>query len=455
MTDFSELASRISGPVLTPADEGFGAEVAAHNLAIVHLPDVAVGAADVVDVVEAVRFGRKHGLPIRVQTTGHGALYPIRGGLLVTTKRLDGVVVDRAARTATFGGGVRWGAIIAAAAEHGLAPNAGASPTVGAIGYLLGGGLGPLNRSHGISSDYLRSLTVVTGTGELVEASAESNPELFWALRGGKGGLGIVVEATVDLIELATLYGGSLFFEIEDAPAVLGGWLDWTTTARDDISTSLAIIRFPDLDVVPPPMRGRHLISVRFAYPGPTPEGADLAAPLRALAPVHLDALSELPASEIARVHNDPTSPGMSWVRGMAVSALDRGFVAAFLGAVGAHTAVPFVAVELRHIGGAVRTDVVEGSAVGARDTEFTLTFVGVPDPALFETVLPGAVAEVRGMLAPWLSESVPINWIAEPWIPEQFAAAWSTPTRARLTQVRAAYDPDHVFPYGPARHGV
>ena len=94
MTDFSELASRISGPVLTPADEGFGEEVAAHNLAIVHLPDVVVGAADAADVVEAVRFGREHGLPIRVQTTGHGALYPIRGGLLVTTKRLDGVVVD-------------------------------------------------------------------------------------------------------------------------------------------------------------------------------------------------------------------------------------------------------------------------------------------------------------------------------------------------------------------------
>ena len=251
-----------------------------------------------------------------------------------------------------------------------------------------------------------------------------------------------MVEATIDLVELPTLYGGSLFFEIEHAPAVLGGWLDWTTTARDDISTSLAIIRFPDLDVVPPPLRGRHLLSLRFAYPGPTPEGADLAAPLRALAPVHLDALSELPASEIARVHNDPTEPGMSWVRGMAVSALDRGFVAAFLGAVGAHTSVPFVVVELRHIGGAARTDVADGSAVGARDTEFTLTFVGVPDPALFETVLPGAVAEVRGMLAPWLSESVPINWIAEPWIPEQYASAWSTPTRARLTQVRAAYDP-------------
>jgi hypothetical protein len=453
MIDFDGFASRISGPVLTPADEGFGPEVAAHNLAVVHLPDVAVGAANASDVVEAVRFGHEHGLSVRVQTTGHGALYPIRGGLLITTKRLDSVSVDASARTATFGGGVQWGAIIAAAAVHGLTPIAGASPTVGAIGYLLGGGLGPLVRSHGYSSDFLRSLTVVTGTGELVEANAETNPDLFWALRGGKGGLGIVVEATIELVELSTLYGGSLFFDIEHAPAVLGGWLDWTKTARDDISTSLALIRFPDLDAVPPPLRGRHLMSLRFAYPGPTPEGADLAAPLRALAPVHLDALSELPAAEIARVHNDPTQPGMSWVRGMAVAGPDRGFVAAFLGAVGAHTSVPFIVVELRHLGGATRTDVADGSAVGARDAEFTLSFIGVPDPVLFETVLPTAVAEVRGVLAPWLSESVPINWIAEPWIPEQYASAWSTPTRARLTQVRATYDPDHVFPYGPPRH--
>jgi hypothetical protein len=420
---------------------------------MVHRPDVVVGAADAADVVEAVRFARELGLPVRVQSTGHGALYPIRGGLLITTKRLDAVTVDASARTATFGGGVRWGAVIAAASVYGLAPITGASPTVGAVGYLLGGGLGPLNRSHGVSSDYLRSATVVTGAGELVEASAESNPDLFWALRGGKGGLGIVVEATVELVELSTLYGGSLFFEIEHGPAVLGGWIDWTRTARDDISTSLAIVRFPDLDVVPPPLRGRHLLSLRFAYPGPTPEGADLAAPLRALAPVHLDALGELPASEIARVHNDPTEPGLSWMRGLAVSGLDRGFVASFLGAVGANTSAPFIVVELRHLGGATRTDVAEGSAVGARDAEFAVAIIGVPDPALFEKVLPGAVAELRGMLAPWLSESVPINWIEDPWIPEQFASAWPTPTRARLTQVRAAYDPDHVFPYGPPRH--
>jgi hypothetical protein len=453
MTDFDEFAARIAGPVLIPADAGYGEEVAGFNLAMVHRPDVVVGATSAADVVEAVQFARELGIPVRVQSTGHGSLYPIRGGLLITTKRLDAVTLDASARTATFGGGVRWSAIIAAAAAHGLAPIAGSSPTVGAIGYLLGGGLGPLNRSHGCSSDYLRSATLVTGAGELVEASAESNPDLFWAIRGGKGGLGIVVEATLELVELPTLYGGSLFFEIEHGPAVLGGWLDWTRTARDDISTSLAIIRFPDLDLVPPPMRGRHLLSLRFAYPGPTPEGADLAAPLRALAPVHLDALGELPASEIARVHNDPTDPMMSWVRGFAVSGPDRGFAASFLGAVGAHTSVPFTVVELRHLGGATRTDVADGSAVGARDAEFAVTIIGAPDPALFEKVLPGAVAELRGMLAPWLSESVPINWIAEPWIPEQYASAWNTPTRARLTQVRAAYDPDHVFPYGPPRH--
>ncbi len=105
-------------------------------------------------------------------------------------------------RTAAIGAGTRWETVVAAASGYGLAPIAGSSTKVGAVGYLLGGGLGPLARSHGFSSDYLIELDVVTGEGELIEASAQHNPELFWALRGGKAGLGIVTEVRLRLVEL-------------------------------------------------------------------------------------------------------------------------------------------------------------------------------------------------------------------------------------------------------------
>lgn len=447
MTDFSSLPH-----VILPGDDAFAAAVSGFNTAVVHAPDAVVAAQSTDDIVQAVRFARDNGLVVRTHNTGHGAVTPHVGGLLVGTRALDAVSVDAAARTATFGGGVQWGAVVAAAAEHGLAPIIGSASTVGAVGYLLGGGLGPLARSHGFSSDYLVSLQVVTGTGDLVTASADDNPELFWALRGGKGGLGVVVEATVRLIELDTLYGGALFFDIADGAAVLNGLVDWQRTADPRVTTSLMAIRFPDFEQVPPPLRGRHLVSVRFAFPGDTAEGERLAAPLRALAPVHLDTLGELPAGQIARVHNDPTEGGPGWGFGVALHDLDAGFTDAFLGSFGAGSELPLIAAELRfYSGGATAIDVPEGSAVGGRDVEALLHVIGVPDPSLFAEVLPGVQHGVEASLAAWIAPTTTINWVDDPTDPVAFAKAWPDETRLKLARVRATHDPDHVFVYGPA----
>ncbi len=153
-----------------------------------------------------------------------------------------------------------------------------------------------------------------SGTPPLLRA--DENQDLLWALRGGKYGLGIVTEVKVRLVELDTIYAGSLFFAEDDIEAALRGWIDWTARADERASTSAAVVQFPPLDVVPEPLRGRRLLSLRFAFPGGGADGEGLAAPLRALAPVHLDALGEIPAAAIATVHNDPTDPSPSWVSG-------------------------------------------------------------------------------------------------------------------------------------------
>ena len=454
--DLSTLASRTTGPVIPRDQPGFAEALSGFNTAIVHSPDAVVVVETADDVVETVRFARESSaagghVPVRALATGHGGYAPVESGIIVATRGLTGVAIDPVARTATFGSGMPWGPIVAAAAEHGLAPIVGASPTVGAVGYLLGGGIGPLARSHGFSSDYLRSVQIVAGTGELVTASADENPDLFWALRGGKGGLGIVVEATVDLVELSTLYGGTMFFDAADGTAVLGGWIAWGRDADERVSSSLAIIKFPDLDVVPPPLRGRHLIGIRFAFPGDSAEGEALAAPLRALAPVRLDGVAELPAGQIARVHNDPTNPGPGWGRGAALGELDDAFVEAFLGQLGEGTRTPFIVAELRLLGGAVSRDVAGGSAIGGRDVAHVLHLVGAPDPSLFATVLPGAADALLAELGTWISPVSTINWVSDPTDPVGFASAWTAETRERLARVRAQYDPDRVFPYGPA----
>jgi FAD/FMN-containing dehydrogenase len=449
MPDISALSPAVSGSVLTPSDDGYAAACTGFNLAVVPRPDAVLVARDEADVVAGVRFARDAGLAIRVIATGHGAAPVPDGGLLINVSGLDSVSVDPSARTATAGGGAPWREVVAQAAPHGLAPITGSSAGVGVVGFLLGGGLGPLSRQFGVGSDQLLSMRVVTGTGEVVTASADENPDLFWALRGGKGGLGVVTSATVRLVEVAELYGGALLFDATDARAVLSGWLAWGADADPRITTSVAVLRFPDFDEVPPPLRGRHLVSLRFAAPVDAASGERLAAPLRDLAPVYLDALGPLPLAEIGKVHSDPDGPLPGWARGLMLGEVDGRFVDALLGLIGAGTEAPFLGVELRQLGGAI-ADPSGDSAMGGRDNPYALSVIGAPNPALFATVLPGAFAGLRATLGEWIAPTTTINWLGESEDPAEFRSAWSPAAFERLAEVRRRYDPSGVFAFGP-----
>ncbi|WP_166876541.1 FAD-binding oxidoreductase [Salinibacterium sp. ZJ450] len=448
MPEFAELRARISSPVFTPSDPGFPDETTGFNLAVTHQPDAVVVAENESDIAQTVRFARENGMPVRVQATGHGATEPYTDGVLVITRKLDRVSIDAQERTATFGAGVRWAAVLAAAAEHHLAPITGSSPQVGAVGFLLGGGLGPLARSHGFGSDYLRELRLVTGLGEIVVANYTEHPDLFWALRGGKGGLGIVTQATIELIEADTLYAGSLVFDEPHIEQALRAWVDWSASAPDEVTSSVALMRMPDLDLVPPPLRGRHVLSVRVVSSGPVDAGPELADPLRQAAPVYLDLLGELPTSRLGLVHNDPTDPVPVWDHGMLLTPIDQDFASALLGEVGPGTEIPVVITEVRHIGAGTKIDVDEGSAVGGRNSDYSLAFIGM-EPELFETVLPAFADRVSAAVAPWVSPELTINFIGRTTSPDRVAKAWPSDILNRLTEVRHRYDPEGVFPYG------
>ncbi|MET0789350.1 MAG: FAD-binding protein [Cellulomonas sp.] len=433
------LAARVTGPVLLPDDDGFADEVAAHNRAVVHTPDVAVGASSVQDVVETVSWAAEHGVPVTVLATGHGARTPVTSGVLLTTHRLGGVTVDPATRVATIGAGSHWTDVVPVADAHGLAPVAGSSTHVGVVGYLLGGGLGPFARSHGFSSDRLESLTVVTGAGEVVEASADQHPDLFWALRGGQHRLGVVTQVRLGLTAMPSLYAGSLFFDAEHIETALRGWLAWTASADPGTTTSAAIIGFPPFDAVPPFLRGKTVLVLRFARPGDEAAGKAAAAPLRALAPTLADTVGPLPVARSAEIHNDPTDPGPSWVRGLMLSHADDDFATAWLGLVGPGTEHPFVAAELRHIAGATAVDVPAGSAVAGRGAAFTLGLIGV-DPTQFETTIPAAASAVAEAVAPWTAAELNPNFAGTG------TPVWDGPTAERLARVRQKYDPAGVF---------
>ncbi|PJJ65205.1 FAD-binding oxidoreductase [Compostimonas suwonensis] len=456
MTDFAdasrsidtieELQNAVDGVVYLRGEDGIVEEVAGFNTAIVNDPSIVVGAASEADVQAAVQYAAVNSLPVRILSTGHGTETPIVNGLLITTKRLDTVTIDPAARLATIGAGAQWGAVVAAAAEHGLAPLTGAASTVGVAGYTLGGGIGPLSRTFGFTADWVRGFRLVTASGTVARISADESPELFWALRGGKGGFGVVTEITLELIPLETIYGGSLFFAVDDIETVLRSWLDWTQTIPDSITTSAAIMRMPPLDVVPEPLRGRTLLTVRYAFVGDAEEGARLLEPIRSAAPVYLDFVAEMPAAAIATIHNDPGAPGPGWTRGYTLGEIDQDFLSTLLAIGGPAADIPIIMVELRKLGGAMAREPQNGGAVAGRTAGFTLFVVGVPDPGLFETVLPAVAGGIAEAVAGWMSADPITNFAGSITSEQQLDSLWPAEMSERLAADRRASDPAGMF---------
>lgn len=444
VTLVDDLRAVVRGPVLVPGDDGYATEIAVPNLAVVHHVDVAVGVADAADVGAAVRVAAAHGATVRVQATGHGAEEPIVGGVLLVTRRLSDLVIDPGARVATIGAGVSWGAVVDAAAAHGLMPITGSAGTVGCVGLTSGGGLGPLSRSHGFASDYVVGLTLVDAQGSALEVSTTTHPDLLWAFRGGKTLTGIVTQLRVRLVGQRTLYAGSLMFQEPHIEQVLRGWVDWTAGAPDDVTTSVAIIGFPPIEQIPPPLRGQRLLNLRFAYPGDAVAGEAAAAPLRRLAPIYMDHLGAMPVAQTARIHNDPTDAAPAWLVGGLLDRLDQDAVSELLGRFGAGTRPPIMVTEVRHLGGATRHDVPEGSAVAGRGASWVLMLVAA-DPTRFDEA-PKAAAACFDALRPWVSAEANPNFPVHDGVTTCTTPAGSTARERRLAEIRTRYDPNGVF---------
>lgn len=449
------LSRSLSLPPLLAGDPSLPDEVAAFNAAVSHRPDVVVRAACADDVVAAVRFAVDQGLPVGVQGTGHGAYESANGGVLITTQRLQEVSVDPAECTARVGAGVKWLRVIEAAAPYGLAPMSGSSSDVGVVGYTLGGGLGPLGRAHGFSADHVRAIELVTGDGVWRRVTAESDPDLFWGLRGGKGNLGIVTAIEVELLPVSHLYAGHLVFAGSHARAVLGAWQSWTRALPEQMSTSIALMRLPDLPHVPPPLRGTLSLHLRVAYSGDPVVGERLVAPLRAAAPALADTVRVLPFTETDSIHMDPTNPAPAWVSGAGLRGLPDEVLDVMLGLLGPQADSPLVMVELRLLGGALARPAAVPNAVAGRSAAYSVFVLGADVPVLGEAVRRAGRTLLNALL-PWQTDERLVNFAGTA-DPQAVARLWDPVTSARLSDLVATYDPRGLFVRGHAlpRHST
>jgi FAD/FMN-containing dehydrogenase len=456
----SELREVVKGLVLTPADDQYRAEVSGFDLAQSHIAPIAVSAIDSADVSATVRIAAASGLPITVLGGGHGDIPTVTEGILLTVRRINTVELDASEQTARVGVGATWHDVLAVAAPAGLAPLCGSAPAVGVGGYLLGGGLGPIGRTFGFSCDHVLSFEIVCADGDLRMVTDKSAPDLFWALRGGKGGFGVLIAATVNLLELRSIYGGGEYYAAAEIPALVRAYQQFVSAAvPESMTTSLAILRLPDLPLLPPPLRGQTVAQLRVGYvgsgDGAAAEAELLLAPLRAaVSKPLLGAVGELPYAEIGTIHNDPTVPSAHATAGMLLREFEPATAEALLAVAGPEVTTPLAIVEIRHFGGAFARTGGPADAVSGRDAGFGVWVSGAPLSADFdEDTMARAASAVRGVLdaiAPWSTGAVQINFCGSENTAEEAAGAWSADTAARLADIRRHFDPDGLFPFVP-----
>jgi FAD/FMN-containing dehydrogenase len=440
------LAARVSA-VAFPGDTDYARLATPWNLAVPTTPLAVVEAASAEDVVRTVTFAAERGIPVAVQSTGHGASADLSDAILVRTTRLTECTVHADERWARVGAGVVWAQVLEAIAPDGLAALAGSSPGVGVVGYTTGGGHGPLARTHGLAADRVRAFDVVTGDGRLLRSTATEHPDLFWGLRGGKGALGIVTAIEFDLLPIPQLYAGALYFGGADAAAVVGTWSRWCEGLPSEATTSIALLQLPEMPGVPEPLAGRLTVAVRFAWTGDPERGAQELGRMRAAAPLLIDGVGMMPYAALGRIHSDPVDPlpsheGHALLSGFPGEAAER-----LVSVAGPGSGSPQVAVEVRQLGGAVASDRGMPAAFDRRDAAFSLFTVGIAAPPIGEAVAAHAAA-IREAMAPWTAPGALPNF-APGVDTERFRRVYTPEVLERLRSVSATYDPSRVLVAG------
>jgi FAD/FMN-containing dehydrogenase len=430
VTDFEDLL------VLCPADPGYDDELAGFQTGFTQRPALVVAARSPADVAAAVRYAAERDLPVGVQATGHGLPGASEGGVLISTKRMDGVVIDPGNRTARLQAGVRWGQVVTAAEPYGLAPPNGSAPSVGAVSYTLGGGLGILAREFGYAADHVRALDLVTADGRTTHVTHASDPELYGALLGGGHTLGVVTQLEIGLVPVRTLYGGSLTFDgrAVDPAAVLRAYEEWTRTVPDGLTSSFAAVPYPDLPALPPHLRGRYVLSVRVAHTGA--DGERLVAPLRELGPVLGDSLREMPYAESHTIHSDPDFPHAYYGDSAVLRELDVDAAAEVLARTGPGAGAMCV-VQINHLGGALSKPAP--NSVPYREGRFLVRLLTGGERVRARALMDPAFA----LLAP-VSMGRALNFAFG--AGDRSEGLYDAETRKRLAEVKSRCDPANLF---------
>jgi FAD/FMN-containing dehydrogenase len=440
--DIDDLRSRVAGRVVTADDADYDEIRTVFYDAGDLRPAAIVRVHDAKDASSVVSFAREADVELAIRSGGHsGAGHSTTdGGIVIDLRDMTTFDIDAGSKTGWADAGLTAGEYTVAAHEHGLATGFGDTGSVGLGGITNGGGIGYLTRKLGMTIDSLLAAEIVTADGEIRIVDAEHDPDLFWAVRGGGGNLGVVTRFRFALHEVGEVYGGMLF--LPATPGVIVGFMDAAAAAPDELSTIANVMSAPPMPFIPEELYGTTIVMAMMTYAGDVAEGERVVAPFRALATPLADMVAAIPYPQMYPPEDPDYHPvAASWNGFMdhvgekeATTMLER---------IEASEASIRV-VQLRALGGAMARVANDATAFAHRDRNIMVNVAAFIDEPSQRAEREAWVLDLAGKLRQGAPAAY-VNFLGHDGA-ERIRDAYPGETWERLARIKRRYDPTNLF---------
>ncbi|MCO5223362.1 MAG: FAD-binding oxidoreductase [Thermomicrobiales bacterium] len=443
-----DLSHRLTGTIVTPADEEYGGARTIWNAMIASRPAAIAFPETTRDVAALIRFAVAERLPLAIRGGGHNIAGSALadGGLTIHMGRMKSVDYDATTGRVRVGAGATWADVDAALEPFGLIVPGGVVSTTGVAGFTLGGGFGWLTRSEGYTSERLTAATIVTADGQIREIDAFNEPDLFWAIRGGGGNFGVVTSFEFEPVRLGPeIAGGVVFWPIERAPEIIDLFRRESAAAPAELTHVLVLRIAPPAPFLPEEFHGKPIVGIAAMYAGPVDEGIAALEPIMTYGEPLANTIKPKPYREHQAFldSGQPFGRRYYW-KSVYFDDFSDGVKDALL-AYGTSFRSPFSSILLPHLGGVGTRDADEATATSHRGREFLVSYQASWEDPNLDTHLIDWARENHASLMPFATGHY-VNFMTEDEIRDPARAAFEPALLARLQQIKAIYDPANVF---------